>query len=143
MFFSTDGSTGVVAFFARLTTSFTGSDGQAIPFDTVELNVGDAYDPINGEFTAPVDGIYSISYEILADDACGTTGIEVGLKINGVLKATSHSEEYSSGGSSLAVQLTAGDVLWVAIGDGGFCNTPNNNANYLNFFSGYLIYNII
>ena len=75
MFSITGGNTGFVAFFARLATPFTGSDGQTIPFDVVDLNVGDAYDPLSGAFTAPVDGIYSISYEILADEACGSTSL--------------------------------------------------------------------
>ena len=64
-------SAGVVAFQAR-NQGFTGTPGAQIPFELVDVNIGDAYNP-SGDFIAPVAGIYQISYEVLADGVCGTT----------------------------------------------------------------------
>ena len=63
-------STEVVAFQAR-SQCFSGAVCAQIPFELVDVNIGDAYDP--GLFTAPVSGIYQISYEVLANSSCGSS----------------------------------------------------------------------
>ena len=136
-------STGLVAFLARI-DGFTGSVSEhtTIPFDIVDLNIGNAYDPVNGDFTAPVNGIYEISYEALADDTCGTGYICVRLTINGVLLSHSCSEYMSSAGTAVTIQLTAGDTVTVDVGSGSPCVVLHQGADN-NKFSGHLVYMII
>ena len=132
-----------MAFLARI-DGFTGSlsEDSTIPFDVVDLNVGNAYDPVNGVFTAPVSGIYELSYEALADDTCGSGAACVRLTINGVLLSYSCSEYLSSGGTAVTVQLTAGDTVTVDVNSGSPCVVLHNGA-YNNKFSGHLVYMII
>ena len=80
----------MVAFYGRI-DGFTGSptENTVIPFDIVDLNVGNAYDPTNGEFTAPVGGLYSFSYEIMAAEYCGTDFTCVYLYIDSVMASES------------------------------------------------------
>ena len=132
-----------MAFLARI-AGFTGSPSEptTIPFDVVDLNVGNAYDPVNGVFTAPVSGIYELSYEALADDTCGTGNMCVRLTINGVVLSTSCSEYISSAGIAVTVQLTAGDTVTVDLGSGSSCVVLYEGSSH-NKFSGHLVYMII
>ena len=141
--FPSDHSSGLVAFLARI-DGFTGSVSEhtTIPFDVVDLNIGNAYDPVNGDFTAPVNGIYELSYEVLADDTCGTENICVLLAINGVLLSESCSEYISSGGTAVTVQLTAGDTVTVDVASGHPCVVLRQGV-LSNKFSGHLVYMII
>ena len=71
-----------MAFRAYLTYTFTRAEGvdSTIPFDDVQLNVGGGYNPATSHFTAPVSGIYSISYAVLAYS--GAMYTYVGLYVN-------------------------------------------------------------
>ena len=133
----------MVAFFAKI-AAFTGSPSQdtTIPFDVVDLNIGNGYDPATGEFTPPVSGIYDLSYEVLADDTCGTAHICVELKINSVSISQSCCATPNSAGSSVSVQLSAGDTVTVAVDYGAPCEVLNNYVLF-NKFSSHLIYQIL
>ena len=135
--------TGVVAFLAKI-AAFTGSPTQdtTIPFDVVDLNIGNGYDPATGVFTPPVSGIYDMSYEAQADGSCGTDNIVVQLEVNSVIISRSYSEAYASGGSSVSVQLSAGDTVTVAVVSGSPCEALYNYVS-ANKFSGHLVYQII
>ena len=134
---------GVVAFLARI-GGFTGSPSEytTIPFDVVDLNIGDAYDPVTGAFTAPVSGIYDISYEGLASSSCGTGNISLLLNVNGATSSMSCSEYLASGGTSVTIRLSAGDMVTVVMSFGSSCEItyPDSIANK---FSGHLVYEII
>ena len=132
-------SSGVVAFQAR-NLGFTGANGAQIPFEVVDVNIGDAYDP-SGIFTAPVAGIYQISYEVMADGSCGTSNTCVDLNINGVDTMRSCSEYAASGGSSMILQLMAGDTLSLTIG--AVCTSILDSSLAHNQFGGHLLYEIL
>ncbi|XP_060588636.1 complement C1q-like protein 2 [Ruditapes philippinarum] len=54
-----DGEGSKVAFYTQLSKDANRvGDHQTIVFDTVTTNVGNGYNPVDGIFTAPVDGIY-------------------------------------------------------------------------------------
>ena len=108
----------------------------------VDLNIGNGYDPATGEFTPPVSGIYDLSYEVMAEGTCGTGYICVELKVNSVGISQSCSVHPNSAGSSVAVQLSSGDTVTVAVDPGASCEVLNNHALY-NRFSGHLIYQIL
>ena len=134
-------SSGVVAFQAR-SEGFTGVAGAQIPFELVDVNIGDAYDP-SGLFTAPVGGIYQISYEVMADNSCGTDDTCVDLTVNGVHIMRSCSEYAASGGSSTILQLVVGDT--VSLNIGGRCYSLHDIAETYthNQFSGHLLYEVL
>ena len=138
-----DISTGVVAFLAKI-AAFTGSPSQdtTIPFDVVDLNIGNSYNPDTGAFTTPVSGIYDLSYEAMAEATCGTGHICVELKVNSVGISQSCSVHPNSAGSSVSVQLSSGDTVTVAVDYGASCEVLNDHALF-NKFSSHLIYQII
>ena len=133
----------MVAFLAKI-AAFTGSPSQdtTIPFDVVDLNIGNGYNPATGEFTPPVSGIYDLSYEVLADGSCGVNHIDIQLEVNSVIISQSCSEVCASGGSSMSVQLSAGDTVTVAVNSAAPCDVMFGNSRY-NKFSGHLVYQII
>lgn len=58
-----------IAFLAVLKSKLSGLAGKAtIVFDTAVTNLGNGYNPSNGEFTAPCSGTYLFSATILADN---------------------------------------------------------------------------
>ena len=136
--------TGVVAFYARI-AGFTGSSSQdsPIPFNVVDLNVGNAYNPDTGEFVAPVDGLYSISFDLLAGSACGTTNFMAArMYVNGALISDSGTTYPNSAGTAVTVQLSSGQAVWMALQHNAPCITLNNyDKNHK--FSGHLLYQII
>ena len=141
--FLSDRATGVVAFFAKI-AGFTESSSQdtTIPFDVVDLNIGNGYDPDTGAFTPPASGIYELSYEVLADGSCGTGNLCVELKVNSVTVSISCSEVFASGGTSVTVELSTGDTVTVAVDSAGQCEVLYPSSVY-NKFSGHLVYQII
>ena len=123
---------------------FTGTSGDTIPFDDVVLNIGNAYDPMNLDFTAPVTGIYDLSYGALADGSCGSNHICVALQVNGLDMSMSCSEVYASGGTSVTLQLQAGDSAKVIVHGTAPCfNLYDSGNNSFHTFSGHLVYQII
>ena len=137
-----DSYTGVVAFYARI-NGFTGSptEDSTIPFDIVDLNVGNAYDPTNGEFAAPVNGLYSFSLEFIAAASYGTVHTCLRLYVNNVVISESCSVHPNSAGTAVTVQLTAGQGVKLATRY-GICTSLDPGSNQ-NKFSGHLLYQII
>ena len=114
-----------------------------IPFDVVVLNIASAYNENTGEFTAPVAGVYSISYEVQADSSCGNDVMWIRLYLNGGTIASSASEYGGSGGTAVTLQLAAGDIVWVTVSSTGSCLLTHNGSTLANKFSGHLLYQII
>ena len=108
----------------------------------MDVNIGDAYDP-SGLFTAPVAGIYQISYEVMADGSCGTDHTCVYVTVNGVYTMKSCSVDVASGGSSMILQLVVGDT--VSLNIAGPCHSLYNYPGTLayNQFSGNLLYEVL
>ena len=133
----------MVAFYARI-DGFSGSpiEDSPILFDIVDLNLGNAYDPTNGEFTAPVDGLYSFSLEFIAAVSCGIDYTCVNLYVDSVVVSQSCSVWPNSAGTAVTVQLTAGQGVYLATRFSSPCESLNNNNNQ-NKFSGHLLYQII
>ena len=139
--FTSESSAGVVAFQAR-NQGFTGSSGAQIPFELVDINIGNGYDP-SGTFTAPVSGVYQLSYEVLADNSCGTNHVCAHLNLNGVDLMYSCSEVYASGGSSIILQLMAGDDVYIGIAGPCYNLNPHSGSAAYNQFGGHLLYDTI
>ena len=131
----------MVAFLARI-NGFTGSAGSStvIPFDIVDLNIGNGYNPATGEFSPPVSGIYEISYE--ATGSCEEGHICVQLHVNTVGISESCDQTYESCGTSVTLQLSAGDTVTLSTDGGASCRVLSGLTAH-NKFSGHLVYQII
>ena len=134
-------SSGVVAFQAR-SQGFTGALGVQIPFELVDVNIGDAYAP-SGDFTAPVAGIYQFSYGMLADSSCGADYVGITLNVNDVDIMVSVSDRASSGGSSVILQLAAGDTVTLTIAGTCYSLVYVSGTHAYNQFSGHLLYEVL
>ena len=134
-------SAGVITFQAR-NQGFTGANGTQIPFELVDINIGDAYNA-SGLFTAPVAGIYQFSYDFLADNTCGSNYVGVYLFVNVVHLMSSCSEYVASGGSSMILELVSGDT--VSLIKVGACDTLHGSSGTSSFnqFSGHLLHEVL
>jgi hypothetical protein len=94
-----------------------------IKFDLIRLNKNSMYTASNGRFTAPVDGLYRMTYSVLADDGyAGDFGILVqkngtNLEDRGRAYATV-SSAYRQLGTTFTIELDAADYLTVHLSQG-------------------------
>ena len=140
--FNTDAS-GITVFSARASNGYSGSGGDTIIFNEIDVNVGGAYSSLDGIFIAPVDGVYTFSFQILADANCNLGYACAFLVHNSVNKVRTCSEANNSGSSTFNLQLTVGDNVMVTIGTGAPCQLFDAANSESNTFSGQLLYTII
>ena len=137
--------TSIAGFYARK-GQFVGSGGQdiSIPFDVEVIFIGNGYDPYSGQYTAPVDGLYSISFEVMASAGCNGAGEYLCglLYVDNVVKSESCSIFPNSAGTALTLHLHQYAVVWLAVKSTAPCLTINGN-DHDNKFSGHLIYQTI
>ena len=131
----------MVAFQAR-SQGFTGAAGVQIPFELVDVNIGDAYSP-SGDFIAPAAGIYQFSYGMLADASCGEDYVSIFLNVNDLDIMVSQSDRASSGGSSVILQLVSGDTVMLTIGGSCYSIVNISGTHAYNQFSGHLLYEVL
>ncbi|KAK7174084.1 hypothetical protein R3I93_001302 [Phoxinus phoxinus] len=131
-----------VAFSASL-----GSNGFYGPVDidttllykSVFINVGDAYDPSTGIFTAPVRGVYYFSFFY----HCGPehpTGLFLYKNGNEVARTHHHSQKEGywypqNGGNGVTLLLEKGDKVYIKL----LKNTWIWDTDSVTMFSGFLI----
>ena len=129
-----------VAFYAQLTKDATGvGNYQTIVFDLVTTNVGNAYNKVDGIFTAPVNGVYAFIWTASNHD---NTHMQTELVANAVVVGRQWSDsgnhaDISSATGSAVLKLNASDTVWVR------SNTIHSRilmGNQLSSFSGWLLY---
>jgi hypothetical protein len=127
--------------FIRKTASQTGSGGSDIDpvtFDTVRDNVGSHYNTATNRFTAPVNGTYCISYQVMGlrnSAAYISTAVTInGSRIANVQVFKYSQPSWSSYGQTLFIILVAGDSIGVNAAQDS--NAQLDNAGY---FSVYLV----
>ncbi|KAG7457790.1 hypothetical protein MATL_G00231050 [Megalops atlanticus] len=130
-----------IAFSASL-----GGDGDTGPFGVeitlvykvVFTNIGNAYSPNTGIFTAPVKGVYYFRMSIFARGS-GFTNAQLLKNGERIITADSHKTgdpfENSSNGASLL--LEAGDQVYTRLWSGRHIF---DNANHHSTFSGFLLF---
>ncbi|KAA3674236.1 uncharacterized protein DEA37_0012621 [Paragonimus westermani] len=127
-----------VAFFVGLEYNIVDKPTDLNPkviMNRVITNVGQVYDAVTGEFTAPVDGIYVLSVAISAQ---GKSKAAVRLMHNEqpILDLWSESSPWSTTSNQAILHMSKGDRAWLSIREG---------AHYLHgymysTFSGYLLF---
>ena len=132
--FSAPGET-QTAFTACLSRDTLENNGarQTVVFDQVITNVGHAYKPHDGEFTAPVDGVYAFHVSLFSEVAHAFFHIVVdGLSISSMFVGTG----YDPSSEFLLLQLNAGQDVWVITPQAGY----RIHGNCFTKFSGYLVF---
>ncbi|KAI4883099.1 hypothetical protein NFI96_004963 [Prochilodus magdalenae] len=107
-----------------------------VAFTRVIYNVQQHYNPNTGVYTAPVNGIYILTYHLTAS----TRALKVGLFWNyqPVVKSTEVSE-LGSTSQQVTLHLSAGDQVWVQVRDSS-SNGMYTSSESSSTFSGYLLY---
>ena len=123
-----------VAFTACHTLYATLGAQQTVKYNSVTTNIGNAYDPRDGHFEAPVTGLFSFS---LTGMAFQTTAISLGvLKNNAEIGAIYTNVGFADSGSiTVHTQLSSGDHVWVENRSGAGARLHNGAYNC---FSGIL-----
>ena len=131
-----------VAFTAILTPSdLTGlGSGQAIRYDYVITNVGNAYHSTTGIFTAPVSGVYVFNYAILISPD-ESEFVELVVNGHAMMNNYGHatgSTHYVSASRTATLDLTTGDEVWVQTLGSSIHGTGAIHGHGFTTFSGWL-----
>ncbi|XP_028825893.1 complement C1q-like protein 2 [Denticeps clupeoides] len=133
-----------VAFSASLVTT---NEGQIGPFNTgktlvyknIITNIGQAYNPNTGIFTAPVRGVYLFSLFVLGVAGADATGVDLYRNGEFVIPAYAHlsGQNYVNPSAGVNLLLEAGDTVYAFL--------PPNRKIYDNVhrhcsFSGVLVF---
>ncbi|XP_071177381.1 complement C1q-like protein 4 [Mytilus edulis] len=106
-----------VAFHANLGTKLRNLSPKAVVvFDRVVLNIGKAYNPLNGLFTCPENGVYSFTWTALTPP---NSSFETDFVVNGKVVAGNRASAYNDSDyhpatKTVVVELKKGDVANVA-----------------------------
>uniref|UniRef100_A0A671TX22 C1q domain-containing protein n=1 Tax=Sparus aurata TaxID=8175 RepID=A0A671TX22_SPAAU len=132
-----------VAFYTALT-----DDGRVGPYNTditlkyskVFTNIGNAYNPSTGFFTAPVKGVYNLQFTVFGYNA-GSTGVYVYKNNQRIMGDWDNnynmSQKYFT--KSLVLELKAGDEIHPVLPSG---HSIFDNSNNHSTFSGSLLFTL-
>ena len=128
-----------IAFTAGVTSSSDSWNSGTLVFPVVITNVNNGYNPIDGVFTAPREGVYVFFVNV---QGYSTQNIYVDIVLNGATKvrtmAYSGGSDYHEAGPNLAVlSLQTGDRVWVKHYSGTGYKT--SSGGHITTFSGFLI----
>ncbi|XP_026099376.1 cerebellin-4-like [Carassius auratus] len=133
-----------IAFSAALMESGFGHIGPftteiTLTYRNVFTNIGNAYNPFTGIFTAPLKGAYMFSFSIFGYTTSSTTSTASIVK-NGekLVVAHGHQDQYDVNSSKgVVLILEVGDVVYVRLWSG---TRIYDNQHKHNTFSGYLLF---
>ena len=91
-----------VAFIAVLVHDVTLGPHQAVEFEKVMTNIGNAYDSRDGQFTVPVYGLY-VSSALICSQQSSNAHIEIVR--NAVQLAAIYGDDYNLGSQTIMVQF--------------------------------------
>ena len=153
--FSVDGATGAVrkpknpVFIAYRVSNYSLTTTETeLVYESEKIDIGGNYNPSNGRFTAPVDGLYEFAYASIAHNS--NTVYRYTLKVNGndpysplrmELRIHQASSEYGTNGEFVVyVNMTAGQYASVyAKSDSNVSNTYGSSNYGYTYFRGRLI----
>uniref|UniRef100_A0A3Q3KDY5 C1q domain-containing protein n=1 Tax=Monopterus albus TaxID=43700 RepID=A0A3Q3KDY5_MONAL len=136
-------SAGQVAFSASLLSDGEATIGPfnghtALVFKNVVTNIGSAYDPNTGVFTAAVRGVYHFEWHIGVDSS--NTAAVLVKNTNHIFTAYEHQTAgYGASSQSASLLLEAGDTVCVHQWTG---TKIHDNQNHHSTFSGHLLFTL-
>ncbi|CAC5380241.1 unnamed protein product [Mytilus coruscus] len=132
-----------IAFTASLSKTITLGSGQAIVYDTIMMNYGNAYNNNSGHFTAPVSGIYLASAGIVAEPG---KRVAIDLFLNSkFMYVTMYVDArsirpYAYSSKTFPIFLRQGDNIWFQGRLGYEGSSVYGFPNYLHtYFAGVLL----
>ncbi|XP_048022287.1 heavy metal-binding protein HIP-like isoform X2 [Megalobrama amblycephala] len=131
-----------IAFSAGLMQSGSGYVGPftteiTLTYKKVFTNIGNAYNPVTGIFTAPLKGAYMFRISIYGH---GGTPATASIYKNGEQVVTAHdvqAQDRLNASNGVVLILEVGDVVYVRLWSG---NRIYDNQHNLNTFSGFLLF---
>ncbi|KAI4881167.1 hypothetical protein NFI96_032419 [Prochilodus magdalenae] len=102
------------------------------------MNVGYAYNPSTGVFTAPVRGVYYFRFSVLGASRSYWTGVHLVKNHQRIIiayESPTGNHQYAVGGATLL--LEKGDVVYVLLRS--HCQIYDSNDNHSSF-SGFLVF---
>lgn len=125
-----------VAFSAILSKDTTVGGKEVVKYDSVLTNVGGAYQPSTGVFTAPYKGIYTISCSLMSHPS---NSVHLDIMKNGkklsIVYSASGTNPHSA--QTLQLLLNKGDRVWIQNRSGNKASLHDHGS--YNLFSGALI----
>jgi len=104
-----------VMFTALYTKRERVTTGIILKFASVQVNVGNGYDPSTGRFTAPVSGWYSLGFSAMCDSSNGN-GLHIEAFCNNKIVFGIHSDcasDYDTTSNAAVVKLDLNDECYV------------------------------
>ncbi|XP_048011405.1 uncharacterized protein LOC125245018 [Megalobrama amblycephala] len=131
-----------IAFSAALMKSGSGYTGPfttetTLTYKNVFTNIGNAYNPLTGSFTAPLKGAYMFRFSVRGD---GGTAATATIFKNGKRVVIAHDNQAQgvlSSSNGVVLILEVGDVVYVRLWSGRRIFDSQNNFNT---FSGFLLF---
>ncbi|XP_026883602.1 multimerin-2-like [Electrophorus electricus] len=118
--------------------------GLNLAYQNAITNIGNAYDPNTGIFTAPVRGVYYFSFVVFNPISSSTkqyaTGVELLKNDKHVVTATDNApgvDTEDTAGNSASILLEKGDKVYLHLLDNRIIYTDGNRRNT---FSGHLLF---
>ncbi|XDV25686.1 hypothetical protein PO909_029561 [Leuciscus waleckii] len=132
-----------IAFSASLMQSGSGHIGPfttdiTLTYRNVFTNIGNAYNPITGVFTAPLKGAYMFRISVYGGG--GGTAATVSIVKNGQHVVMAHdfqAQDRINSSNGVVLILEVGDVVYVRLWSGTWIYDSYNNHNT---FSGFLLF---
>ena len=135
---STEAAETTVAFHAYHSTDpFSVAAHGTIVYDTATTNIGNAYDPRNGFFTAPVSGTYAFFINCMAS---ASRTEEPSILVEGRVVASCYSNAmagstFEQGATLTTVHLNHGGKAWVRLHE----SAEEVRGHQWNTFAGFLV----
>ena len=110
---------------------------QTVVFDQAVTNVGNAYNPTNGIFTAPVPGVYVFYLNLMTpshNHGHHTLAITKNGAVLDVVYAEGQADQDDQGSSQVATHLVTGDQVWVRQNTGDAIR-----GDWWTIFTGFLL----
>ncbi|XP_055999798.1 otolin-1-like isoform X2 [Ostrea edulis] len=127
-----------VAFTAFLSKDTTVGSHAVVKYDHVLTNWGGAYQPTTGVFTAPYNGLYSISCTLMSFPK---NYVHLGIMKNGIRLSVvfSNAKTFPQSSQTLQLVLNKGDRIWIRNNNGRASKMHDRSVSNYNVFSGFLI----
>ncbi|CAG5929582.1 unnamed protein product [Menidia menidia] len=111
-----------------------------VKYRTVRTNLGSAYNPSTGIFTAPVQGIYHFSFFYHAGGShyAHLVLIQNDGKVAEAYDHKTNADTADNGGNAVFLHLEQGDNVFVRLG----ANTHIWGNDHISTFSGFLLYEV-